>query len=410
MKATNFVALKAQMGSWQYYICRMLFLEAVEYLKFAEQVRPYEELDTLLQRELSARAKEIAEFLEKNDERFFGSLIVAVYGGSPKFSVIEIEGASFLGNRLGAVGILNFDGKECYYVLDGQHRLAAMRDVADKNAERYAKGEVSVILVSHPDDSEGIQRARRLFTNVNRYAVRTSKATNIALDEDDPLAILTRRLVRENQYFRDVTKIGNRDKKGVFRLVSGEALRIGADNNVLMTLPTLYECNRHLLAGHQIVEVERQQRPSESTLEDGWNELGRRWKPILTGVPNLSFAGAERVFDRNRRDGGVLVARPIAQKAMCVAAGKGYGSKIPEDAIVNAINRVPRLSNEPWRGLLWNPEDGTIFAGKDRIDLAARILSLWMGVSENAQEIENQLRIVTLGVAKLPTQVFQNPT
>ncbi len=404
MKATNFVALKAQMGSWQYYICRMSLSEAVEYLKFAEQVKPYEILDDLLQRELSTRAKEIAEYLEKNDDRFFGSLIVAVYGGSPKFSAIEIEGAAFLGNRLGAVGILNFDGKENYYVLDGQHRLAAMRNVVNKNPERYAKDEVSVILVSHPESPEGIQKARRLFTNVNRYAVKTNKATNIALDEDDPLAILTRRLVREDLYFRDVTKIGKRNKNGIIRLVAGEALHIGADDNVLMTLPTLYECNRHLLREHQlVVEVERQQRPSESTLENGWRELGRRWGPILTGVPNLLFASDNRKFVRNRQDGGALVVRPIAQKAMCVAAGKGYSAHVSEEAIVNAINRAPRLSEDPWRGFLWNPEDGTMFAGKDRIDLAARILCRWMGIPEDAQEIENQLRIITSDSARLPS-------
>src|SRR4051794_7348751 len=117
------------MGSWEYHICRMRFTEAVEYLKFAEQVKPYEDLDTLLQRELSKRAEDIALYLDNNEERFFGSLIVAVYGGSPKFSPIEIEGAPLLGSRLGSVGVLNFDGKERYYVLDGQHRLAAMQQV-----------------------------------------------------------------------------------------------------------------------------------------------------------------------------------------------------------------------------------------------------------------------------------------
>jgi DNA sulfur modification protein DndB len=403
MKATSFVALKAQMGTWQYYICRMSFSEAVEYLKFAEQVRPYEDLDTLLQRELSKRANEIAEFLEKNDERFFGSLIVAVYGGSPKFSPIEIEGAALWGNRLGSVGVLNFDGKERYYVLDGQHRLAAMRDVAAKNAERYAKDEVSIILVSHPESPEGIQRARRLFTNVNRYAVKTNKATNIALDEDDPLAILTRRLVREDDYFRNITKIGKKDKAGMLCLVTGEALQAGADKHVLMTLPTLYECNRNLLAGHSLlVDTERQQRPSEESLEGGWIELCRRWKPILEGVSQFSFNSDIREFHRNKQDGGDLIARPIAQKAICLAAGNAYKITVPTETIINAINRVPRLSGQPWKGLLWNPENGTMFAGKERMDLAARILNLWMGGQDNIQEIENALRVVTSGTAQLP--------
>jgi DNA sulfur modification protein DndB len=402
MKATNFVALRAQMGTWQYYICRMSFSEAVDYLKFAEQVRPYAELDDLLQRELSARAKDIAEFLEGNDERFFGSLIVAVYGGSPKFSPIEIEGATLLGNQVGSVGILNFDGKEKYYVLDGQHRLAAMRDVSAKNAERYAKDEISVILVSHPETPDGIQRARRLFTNVNRYAVKTNKATNIALDEDDPLAILTRRLVREDNYFRDVTKIAKRDRNGGLRLITGEALQPGADDEVLLTLPTLYECNRSLLTGHELVDAERQQRPSESALENGWNALLNRWKPFLTGLPDFGATDSDRKFERNKTDGGMLIARPIALKAICSAAGKAYIAGIPEQAVVDAVKKVPRLSQNPWKGLLWNPEDGTMFAGKERLDLAARIFSLWMGTDGDEGGIRDELRVVTSDSSTLP--------
>jgi DNA sulfur modification protein DndB len=381
----------------------MSFSEAVEYLHFAEEVRPYEELDTLLQRELSRRATEIAEFLEKNDERFFGSLIVAVYGGSPKFSPIEIEGAALWGNRLGSVGILNFDGKERYYVLDGQHRLAAMREVSGKNPDRYSKDEVSVILVSHPESSDGIQRARRLFTNVNRYAVKTNKATNIALDEDDPLAILTRRIVRENDYFRCVTKIGKRDREGILRLVAGEALHATADKNVLLTLPTLYECNRSLLSGHSlVVDSERQQRPSEEALEGGWKTLCSRWQSILQGVPQFAHRSGEKAFDRSKSDGGDLVARPIAQKAICVAAGKAFAAELPSQSVVDAINRGPRLSTDPWKGLLWNPEDGTMFAGKDRMELAARILHLWMGGQQNVDEIKEALRVISSGTARLP--------
>lgn len=389
------------MGSWEYYICRMLFSEAVEYLKFAEQVSPYEELDKLLQREISSRAKEITNYLENNTERFFGSLIVAVYGGSPKFSPIEIEGASFLGSRIGTVGVLNFDGKENYYVLDGQHRLAAMRDACKANAERYKDDEVSVILVSHPKNSEGIQRARRLFTNVNRYAVKTNKSTNIALDEDDPLAILTRRLVRENLYFREVVKVATRNKEGIFKLVSGEALRIGTDDGALMTLPTLYECNRSLLSGHSIAEAERQQRPSEALLEEAWSELDRRWTAVLNNVPQFSFSETERKFDRNREDGGLLIARPIAQKAICRSIGLGYRSGISEDLIFSAVQRVPRLSENPWKGLLWNPEDGTMFAGKERMELASDILCLWMSLGEDAHQISERLRIISSGTAVL---------
>jgi len=401
MKATNFIALKAQQGNWEYYLCRISFMEAVQYLQFAEQVNPYEELDKLLQREISSRAGDIAAYLSNNNERFFGSLIVAVYGGAPKFSPIEIEGASFLGNKVGSIGILNFDGQERYYVLDGQHRLSAMKIVCAKDPKRYERDEISLILVSHPDDLDGIQRARRLFTNVNRYAIKTNKATNIALDEDDPVAILTRRIVRELPYFRAAIKISTRNRKGEFRLVAGEALQIGSDDAVLMTLPTLYECNRSLLFCDDIVTAPKQIRPDQEALENAWTLLVRRWTSLLNGIPSFHYNNDNKIFSRNRENGGDLTARPIGLKAICRAVGLGYAAGVTEEKIIAAVTKKIKLSESPWRGLLWNSEDGTMFAGKERMELASEVLLFWMGQG-NKSKLQKDIRTVTSGAASLP--------
>ena len=130
--------------------------------------------------------------------------------------------------------------------------------------------------------------------------------------------------------------------------------------------------------------------------------MKRRWNPILDGVDGFAFKSQKREFDRNKRNGGILVARPIAQKAMCKAAGAAYAMNLHERSIVAAINRVPQLSAPPWRGLLWNPEDGTMFARKERMDLTEKVFCLWMGIAQNREEVEEQLRIITSGAAKLP--------
>ena len=63
--------------------------------------------------------------------------------------------------------------------------------------------EVSVIMLvrDEADDEEFLRSYRRLFSSLNRYAKPTDQDTNIIMDEDDWVAILTRRLLTEHDFF-----------------------------------------------------------------------------------------------------------------------------------------------------------------------------------------------------------------
>jgi DNA sulfur modification protein DndB len=73
------------MGDWTYYVTVMGVNDLVRHVHFAEQVSPNQDLDSMIQREVTDRAKVIAEYLQTNDQRFFGSLIVAAYDGQPRY-------------------------------------------------------------------------------------------------------------------------------------------------------------------------------------------------------------------------------------------------------------------------------------------------------------------------------------
>jgi DNA sulfur modification protein DndB len=85
MKTTYFPCVRGTMGDWTYYVTVMGVAELVRYVRFAEEVSPNPDLDSMIQREVSDRAKEIANYLRTNSQRFFGSLIVAAYDGHPNF-------------------------------------------------------------------------------------------------------------------------------------------------------------------------------------------------------------------------------------------------------------------------------------------------------------------------------------
>jgi len=389
------MALKAHMGDWEYYVTTMRADDVVVYVKYAEEVNPNPELDFVLQRTLANRSKKIAEFLRNNTERFFGSLILAVYGGNPKFKPIEIEGGAMLGVGNPGVGVLQFDGREKYYVLDGQHRVAALRSLSESNGdfEEISSELLSVILISHSSDSEGVQRARRLFTNLNRYAVKTNKGVNVALEEDDGYAIVTRRLVREDSFFRDVVKIAKPRRDGGYDLITGEALNAKSDSRWLVTLPTLYECNRQLL-GRSVAEKfsQQQQRPDEEELSEAFESLKERWGWVLEALQVFQLRKEEqRSYERGGPDGGHPLVRPIGLRAFTEAAGQAFDVGVSAEKVAAAGAKSERLSNAPWNGLLWNANAQRMESGRARINVAAQIYKMWMGLDIDEEKLHRDM-------------------
>ena len=78
--------------------------------------------------------------------------------------------------------------------------------MSEEFKQEFRDEEISVIMVvqdpgDDPDErSEVLQDYRRLFSSLNRYAKATDESTNIIMDEDDGIAILTRRLIAEHEF------------------------------------------------------------------------------------------------------------------------------------------------------------------------------------------------------------------
>ena len=186
-------ALRARMGQSWYYISAMRMSDIAERISVAEEIHTSQSLRDLLQRTLSGdRTKKITDYLVEQDQRFFNSLVVGTYGGDPKWHEVSIRGTpstietELPGHLEGVLGILVLDGNEKLFAIDGQHRVAGIREALKRN-EDLEKEEVSVILVAgvtqehRQDDPEGFERTRRLFTTLNRYAKPVSKRDNIAV-------------------------------------------------------------------------------------------------------------------------------------------------------------------------------------------------------------------------------------
>jgi len=380
----TFPCIKGKMGDWAYYLTSMRVTELVNYVKFADQLFPRDDLDQIMQRELTKRSEGITEYLLKNDQRFMGALIVAAVGGEPKFIPVSFGDESAYSFAEGKLGFLRFDGSESYYTLDGQHRLAAIRDGLARDPERLSKDEVSLIIVWHKNDEDGRKRARRLFTTVNRYARKTSREEDLAFDEDNPVDIFTRRLVREHAFLKQRTKVTNLARQGEFRLTKTESMRPedGYDRNFLFALLTLKRCNQILMTKWlSSAHIEAQKLPDFEVLEQGYAALVQRWNQLIERVPpwqHLNAEPGESLDKYRKKNGGHPLVRPIAIVAFVGAVATVFDEGGEMATIQRVANQFADLTVHPLRGLLWKEEKGGMHDGQARRNAAQALFSYYL--------------------------------
>jgi DNA sulfur modification protein DndB len=323
-------------------------------------------------------------YLSNQPQHFYGALIIAVYGGEPEFSKVQIaEHALIDDNERSSYGfgLLRFDGSQQYFALDGQHRLKSIQLALEAKPELGSE-EVTVIIVKHENTLEGMERTRRLFSTLNRRAEKTSVGLNIAIDEDDPIAITTRRLVREHVYLSEL-KLVKANKEG---LNSKRLSTATADKPYLTTLQTLYECNEMMMraysGGTTIDASFKSNRPDEETLDEYYTYLGSIWKDIIEISPDLQSVrdGRQKAgdlrLDKRSGGGGSVMARPMGQlivaEVLMLALLRGQEQTPFLRRLLTETSF--NLDDAPWRKLIWNPDSRDMIGGKAERTLIVRLL------------------------------------
>ena len=420
-------ALKAHMGSWDYYIVKMKMQNVVNEVQFASKIYTNKTLDDVIQRALTER-KELVKYLAMRDDRFFPSIVVAALGGNPTFIPVNIaddpQFAILQATRIDApFGVLTFDGGQQYYALDGQHRLKAIETLirgTDPDAPEMPAGfrddELSVIMIVRQEaqDHAFFQSYRRLFSSLNRYAKPMDADTKIIMDEDDAVAILTRRLVTDYDFF---VWRGRPEESPVLK-TKGKNLRSG--DSYFTTLQTLYDMNEKLLLtarrdrmGFTKKEY-KQFRPQEEELDVMFNELILYWNgirqelSILNSDPTLMRDHDAVVGDPDGRS-DCLLFWPIGQELLANVVRILLNRRLPDpdnptlDHVCSCIRVLSRvnweLSQLPWFGLLLieDPEPKRRrMRNEDRkraLDVAQKILLVQTGIDDASADALTELKI-----------------
>lgn len=352
-------ALRAQMGDWTYYVALMKMRDISERVSLADEIHKSQAMKDLIQREVdeSSHSLAISRFLLNHDQRLFNSLVVGVYGGTPIFYDLviadnpELDEEDIPYNVENSLGVLILDGNEKLFALDGQHRVAGIRKAVQEERE-LGEEEVSIIFVSHSNDPLGLERTRRLFTRLNRYAKPVSRYEKIALDEDDVIAIVTRDLVEEHPLFRDKVSLS-------------KGKNISTQDHISFTsVVALYEALDHFLRmSLRGWKDYKGTRPSDQVIEQFkesavnlWNVLVKYFPPIYEMMEEDPEAQVAKKY-RNRT-GGHLLFRPVGLLMFIKVVRKLIDLGLTLEKAIERLANIPmELSEAPWLGLLWDHQN-----------------------------------------------------
>ena len=373
-------AIRAHIGNWVYYIATLRFKDVSEYVKRVDnELHKSDLLKQMLQRSITNNYKSIANYIETQEERFFNALVLAVYDGVPTWHEVRLEYDD--GSEFYNLGILELSGDEKIFPVDGQHRVEGIKKVISKS-DKYDDEQIPVIFIGHKTDDAGMQRSRRLFSTLNRYAKPVSMRDIIALDEDDIVAIASRELIDTHPLF-------SKD-----RLLDSRTKAIPENNDkAFTTIITFYECNLEILwmlikdvdvlnseggktKGKGKVKEFIRRRPSDEMIcsfeelcTSFWDALIDCFADVFNYVTDAPNAQPYR-----NRIGGNLLFRPVALLPFVRAAVKVAIQQ--KKSFCEIFRMFPQelleIDNVLWRNILWNNDKGTMIVNNQK--LSERIL------------------------------------
>lgn len=139
------------------------------------------------------RIPEMASYIVNNPKDYVFSSVTASIDGNFEFSPLDVSFDDKIGNLK-----VSMDSR--LLINDGQHRRAAIEE-ALKASPELGDETISVVLFI----DEGLNRSQQIFADLNKHAVNVSKSIGILYDSRDPIAMITKALLEENNYLKNYT-------------------------------------------------------------------------------------------------------------------------------------------------------------------------------------------------------------
>ena len=411
MEALNIPAIRGILGDNVYYTSSFTFKQIAERVKKIDQeLHTSTSLKDQLQRSLTKNYESITDYILSQKEHFFNALVLAVYDGDPVWNEIEV---GFKGEDYYNMGFLRLNGEEKIFPVDGQHRVEGIKDAIKKSPELEDET-IAVILIGHHKDKEEMEKTRRIFSTLNRYAKPVSTGDIIALDEDDTVAIVTRNMLESfplfmNENISDEKKtkaIVEKDTKSFTSLI-----KLYETNKIVYKYYTSFRDNTKRI--HSSTEIDKflKFRPKQENIDDFEKYLTEFWELFINSFEGMKEYVASTEKDaaakyRNRENGGLLYFRPVALPQLVTAILETcFRSKVTLSDSMSAYSQLEMcISKAPWVKVLWDAESRTMIM-KNKTLVRPLLMFMYDRSVLNAKELES-LRIRYAKVLEIePTEI-----
>lgn len=377
MKQIDIPAIRGNMGNHVYYTSTFTFQQIADLVKPVDkELHTSNSLRDQIQRSLTNNYESIKNYILSQKEHFFNALVLAVYDGDPSWNELEID---FKGVDYYSMGFLRLNGEEKIFPVDGQHRVEGIKKALTTNPN-LASETITVILIGHHNDKEGMEKTRRIFSTLNRYAKPVSLGDTIALDEDDTVAITIRDLLEKYPLFMNKNiDVGKKNSKALAE----------NDFHSFTALLTLYETNRIIYTYYKSILDNKKRiytskniddflkfRPEQEEINEFYEYLTGFWNMFTESFEGVNdyiklsrdCEGAAKTF-RNKETGGLLYFRPVALPQLVKAIFEiHYRLQIPLDECIAKISKTEMcISKKPWNNVLWETKTKTMITKYGRL-------------------------------------------
>ncbi len=230
----NFPAVKGIQAGRDYYIMMI----PLKYLvKLLPEPTEYIPPQYRAQRKLNeTRIPDIKAYILENRESYVFSSLTASIDGD--YTFLESK-------ELANTGLLKISMDAKLLINDGQHRRAA---IAQALLEDESLGEETISVVLFED--RGLEKSQQMFTDLNMNAQKSSNSINTCYETRNPLAVLTKEIVREIPFLSKYTDF--------------EKDNLGKNSSKLFTLYTLFRVNKKIIGNVELINGD------EEFLKDFW--------------------------------------------------------------------------------------------------------------------------------------------
>ena len=254
-------------------------------------------------------------------------------------------------------GVLEVSMDAHFLINDGQHRKAAILEALQED-ESLKDETISIVFF----EDKGLQRSQQIFTDLNKNAVKTSNSIAELYDSRDRLAVITRNVIRNNEFLNAYT-----DK---------EKDILGKFSSNLFTLNTFYTANRSIVSTDGVNDQEATQ-----------EFLNRFWGAVVENMTQWNDLQKKEISKVDLRENYIATQAIVIQALGRIGRYFYENPQVDMEDILTDLQKVNWKRNaKQWR-LRAIRDNGRIITNKHAAILIANVIKNTLGIQLTEDEL-----------------------